>query len=117
MLRLLCESVHIVLCLIKRSTCTTHYVYMFYFVSSAGPCNAHVHSSTQHTCGGGNNNPSNARCNGTDNAAYTENYLPPPILPPPQQPTVYSHPEARGPPSFGSPCPVLPIIVILFTRE
>ncbi|XP_032676346.1 uncharacterized protein LOC116846522 isoform X2 [Odontomachus brunneus] len=74
----------------------------------AGPCNAHVHSSTQHTCGGGNNSPSNARCNGTDSAAYTENYLPPPILPPPQQPTVYSHPEARGPPSFGSPWPVLP---------
>ncbi|XP_011142321.1 E3 ubiquitin-protein ligase Arkadia [Harpegnathos saltator] len=78
---------------------------------TAGPCNAHVHSSTQHTCGGGNSSPSNARCSGTENTAYTENYLPPPILPPPQQPTVYSHPEARGPPSFGSPCPVLPIIV------
>ncbi|KYM75329.1 E3 ubiquitin-protein ligase arkadia-C [Atta colombica] len=80
----------------------------------AGPCNAHVHSSTQHTCGeGGNSSPPNTRCNnGTDNAAYTENYLPPPILPPPQQPTVYSHPEARGPSSFyRGPCPVLPIIV------
>ncbi|XP_014468897.1 PREDICTED: E3 ubiquitin-protein ligase Arkadia-like isoform X2 [Dinoponera quadriceps] len=78
---------------------------------AAGPCNAHVHSSTQHTCAGGNSSPSNARCNGTDNTAYTENYLTPPILPPPQQPTVYSHPEARGPPSFGSPCPVLPIML------
>ncbi|TGZ39006.1 E3 ubiquitin-protein ligase arkadia-C [Temnothorax longispinosus] len=81
---------------------------------TAGPCNAHVHSSTQHTCGEGeNSSPPNTRCNnGTDNAAYTENYLPPPILPPPQQPTVYSHPEARGPSSFyRGPCPVLPIIV------
>ncbi|XP_077268234.1 uncharacterized protein LOC143900585 isoform X1 [Temnothorax americanus] len=81
---------------------------------TAGPCNAHVHSSTQHNCGEGeNSSPPNARCNnGTDNAAYTENYLPPPILPPPQQPTVYSHPEARGPSSFyRGPCPVLPIIV------
>jgi len=79
-----------------------------------------VHSSTQqHTCGeGGNSSSPNARCNnGTDNAPYTyntpENYFPPPILPPPQQPTVYSHPEARGPSSFyRGPCPVLPIIVI-----
>lgn len=78
---------------------------------AAGPCNAHVHSSTQHACAGGNSSPSNTRCNGTDNAAYTENYLPPPTLPPPQQPTVYSHPEAPGPPNFGSPCPMLPIIV------
>ncbi|KYN02206.1 PREDICTED: uncharacterized protein LOC108774447 [Cyphomyrmex costatus] len=81
---------------------------------TAGPCNAHMHSSTQHTCGeGGNSSPPNTRCsNGTDNAAYTENYLPPPTLPPPQQPTVYSHPEARGPSSFyRGPCPVLPIIV------
>ena len=87
----------------------------FIIIYSAGPCNAHVHSSTQHTCGeGGNSSPPNTRCNnGTDNAAYTENYLPPPILPPPQQPTVYSHPEARGPSSFyRGPCPVLPIIVI-----
>lgn len=79
---------------------------------NTGPCN--VHSSTQHTCGGsGSNSPSSTRCNNTtDNAAYTENYLPPPILPPPQQPTVYSHPEARGPSSFyRAPCPVLPIIV------
>ncbi|XP_012231747.2 E3 ubiquitin-protein ligase Arkadia [Linepithema humile] len=80
-----------------------------------GPCNAHGHSSTQHISGGGgNSSPSGSRCNnGTDNAAYTENYLPPPILPPPQQPTVYSHPEAHpGPPSFfRGPCPVLPIIV------
>ncbi|XP_011349734.1 E3 ubiquitin-protein ligase Arkadia isoform X2 [Ooceraea biroi] len=79
---------------------------------NAGPCN--VHSSTQHTCGGnGNNSPPSTRCNNTtDSAAYTENYLPPPILPQPQQPTVYSHPEARGPSSFyRAPCPVLPIIV------
>ncbi|XP_025075698.1 uncharacterized protein LOC105433446 [Pogonomyrmex barbatus] len=79
------------------------------------PCNTHGHSSTQHTCGeGGNNSPPSTRCNnGTDNAAYTENYLPPPILPPPQQPTVYSHPEARGPSNFyrGPNIPVLPIIV------
>lgn len=90
-------------------------IYKSNFVISAGPCNAHVHSSTQHTCGEGeNSSPPNTRCNnGTDNAAYTENYLPPPILPPPQQPTVYSHPEARGPSSFyRGPCPVLPIIVI-----
>ncbi|XP_012528807.1 uncharacterized protein LOC105832433 isoform X1 [Monomorium pharaonis] len=81
---------------------------------TAGPCNAHMHSSTQHTCGeGGNNSPPNTRCNnGTDNAPFTESYLTPPLLPPPQQPTVYSHPEARGPSSFyRGPCPVLPIIV------
>ncbi|XP_020298970.1 uncharacterized protein LOC109863174 isoform X2 [Pseudomyrmex gracilis] len=86
---------------------------------SAGllPCTAgHMHSPTQHTCGGmENSNPSSARCtnnNGTDNATHTESYPPPPILPPPQQPTVYSHPEARGPPNFfRGPCPVLPIIV------
>lgn len=82
-------------------------------VGNAGPCNSHIHSSTYVARRSGeNNSPSSARCNNeTDNAAYTENYLPP-ILPPPQQPTVYSHPEARGPPNFyrGS-CPVLPIIV------
>lgn len=82
-------------------------------VANTGPCNSHVHSSTYVARRSGeNSSPSNARCNnGTDNTAYTENYLPP-ILPPPQQPTVYSHPEARGPPNFyrGS-CPVLPIIV------
>lgn len=108
-MRLLRQFEHIIFHLTKE------YVYM-YCVDSAGPCNAHVHSSTQHTCGGGNSSPSNIRCNGTDNTAYTENYLSPSLLPTPQQPTVYSHPEARGPPSFGSPfespCPVLPIIVI-----
>ncbi|KAL0132164.1 hypothetical protein PUN28_000144 [Cardiocondyla obscurior] len=81
---------------------------------TAGPCNAHVHPSTQHTCGEGeNNSPPNTRCNnGTDNATYAENYFAPSLLPAPQQPTVYSHPEARGPSSFyRGPCPVLPIIV------
>lgn len=82
--------------------------------SNSRPGNAHLHSSTYVARRSGeNSSPLNARCNnGPDNAAYTENYLPP-ILPPPQQPTVYSHPEARGPPNFyrGS-CPVLPIIVI-----
>lgn len=77
-----------------------------------------MHSSTQHTCGEGeNNSPPNTRCNnGRDSATYTDNYVLPPILPSPQQPTVYSHPEARGSSSFyRGPCPVLPIIVILRT--
>ncbi|XP_029158212.1 uncharacterized protein LOC114930568 [Nylanderia fulva] len=82
-------------------------------VANSRPGNTHLHSSTYVSRRSGeNSSPSNARCNnGTDSAAYTENYLPP-ILPPPQQPTVYSHPEARGPPNFyrGS-CPMLPIIV------
>lgn len=97
---------HVTLCVSKGN------IFKRILFYSPGPCNAHMHSSTQHTCGGGNSSPSIARCNGTDNAAYTETYLSPHILPPPQQPTVYSHPEARGPPNFGSPCPVLPILVI-----
>ncbi|XP_029048446.1 uncharacterized protein LOC117601401 isoform X3 [Osmia lignaria lignaria] len=73
-------------------------------------CNPHVHQANQHTCNNGNSNPPNNRCNGTENMTYVENYLPSPILPPPQQPTVYSHPEARGAPSFSPPCPVQPVM-------
>lgn len=108
------HHVGLVLMLLYYILSDKKYLFINYTFSNAGPCNSHIHSSTYVARRSGeNNSPSSARCNNeTDNAAYTENYLPP-ILPPPQQPTVYSHPEARGPPNFyrGS-CPVLPIIVI-----
>ncbi|CAK9820773.1 E3 ubiquitin-protein ligase RNF165 [Anthophora plagiata] len=72
--------------------------------------NPHVHQVGQHTCNNGNVNPSNNRCNGAENMTVADNDLPPPILPPPQQPTVGSHPEARGPPSFSPSCPVQPVM-------
>ncbi|KAG7213040.1 hypothetical protein KM043_002371 [Ampulex compressa] len=78
---------------------------------TAAQCSLHMHQTPQHTCNTGNNNPPNPRCNQTENMTFPENYLPPPILPQPQQPNVYSHPEARGPPSFGPPCPVQPVMV------
>lgn len=43
---------------------------------------------------------------------FAENYFPPPILPPPQQPTVYSHPEARRPPNVSPSCPAQSVMVI-----
>ncbi|XP_043519998.1 uncharacterized protein LOC122533912 isoform X2 [Frieseomelitta varia] len=68
-------------------------------------CNPHVHQANQHTCNNGNVNPASNRCNSSENMIFAENYFPSPILPPPQQPTVYSHPEARRPPSVSPPCP------------
>ncbi|KAK1134899.1 hypothetical protein K0M31_007666 [Melipona bicolor] len=68
-------------------------------------CNPHVHQANQHTCNNGNVNSASNRCNGSENMIFAENYFPSPILPPPQQPTVYSHPEARRPPSVSPPCP------------
>lgn len=108
---------HIYISLERKKACNLHITLCYENSAGLLPCTArHMHSPTQHTCGGmENSNPSSARCtnnNGMDNATHTENYPPPPILPPPQQPTVYSHPEARGPPNFfRGPCPVLPIIV------
>lgn len=64
-----------------------------------------MHQASQHTCNNGSANSVNNRCNGAENMTFAENYFPPPILPPPQQPTVYSHPEARRPPSVSPPCP------------
>lgn len=108
------HHVALVLILLYYILCSKVYLFINYTFSNTGPCNSHIHSSTYVARRSGeNSSPSNTRCNnGTDNTTYTENYLPP-ILPPPQQPTVYSHPEARGPPNFyrGS-CPVPPIIVI-----
>ena len=43
---------------------------------------------------------------------FAENYFPPPILPPPQQPTVYSHPEARRPSNVSPSCPAQSVMVI-----
>lgn len=77
--------------------------------TSTMPCGPHAHQATQHTCHM-NVNPSN-RCNAPENMQFMENYLPPPVLPPPQQPTVYSHPETRGPPNFNPNCPVQPMMV------
>ncbi|XP_017763686.1 PREDICTED: E3 ubiquitin-protein ligase arkadia-A-like isoform X6 [Eufriesea mexicana] len=68
-------------------------------------CNPHMHQATQHMCNNGNADPVNNRCNGSENMTFVENYFPSPILPPPQQPTVYSHPEARRPPSVSPPYP------------
>lgn len=73
--------------------------------SSTTSCNPHVHQANQHTCNNGNPNSANNRCNGSENMTFAENYFPPPILPPPQQPTVYSHPEARRPSNVSPSCP------------
>ena len=48
---------------------------------------------------------------------FAENYFPSPILPPPLQPTVYSHPEARRPPSVSPPCPAQSVMVIQCIQE
>ena len=79
--------------------------------TSTTSCGPHMHQASQHMCNNGTTSPLNNRCNGSENMTFAENYLPPPILPPPQQPTVYSHPEARGPPNFNPNCPVQPMMV------
>lgn len=87
-------------------------LYIIFIFSSTTSCNPHVHQANQHTCNNGNPNPANNRCNGSENMTFAENYFPPPILPPPQQPTVYSHPEARRPPNVSPSCPAQSVMVI-----
>lgn len=79
--------------------------------SSTISCNPHMHQARQHMCNNGNADPVNNRCNGSENMTFVENYFPSPILPPPQQPTVYSHPEARTPPSVNPPYPAQSVMV------
>ncbi|XP_012276549.1 E3 ubiquitin-protein ligase RNF38 isoform X2 [Orussus abietinus] len=96
------------------------------------PGATHVRHDGQHSCNGGNggnnmsgncsnsrdnapyvchlpphsqNNTTNMHFYGRDRMPYMNRLLPPPLPPlPPQQPTVFSHPEVR-PPTFGGPCP------------
>ncbi|XP_076239186.1 uncharacterized protein LOC143182207 isoform X2 [Calliopsis andreniformis] len=73
-------------------------------------CGDRVHQTNQHTCNNGNVNPSNNPYSGMRNMTFPGNYFPP-VLPTPQQPTVYSHPETRGPPNFNPNCPMQPMMV------
>lgn len=50
-----------------------------------------------------NSNPSNLPqmcCAANDSGNHVDNFSQHSVLPPPQQPTVYSHPEASGPESL-----------------
>lgn len=82
------------------------------------PPSAHMNQATTHACAYENYyayphiHPNN-QCEENDAAPFVENYistsllpprLPSRLLPSPQQPTVYSHPEARGAPTFAPAC-------------
>ncbi|XP_015174906.1 PREDICTED: uncharacterized protein LOC107065574 [Polistes dominula] len=78
------------------------------------PPSAHMNQATTHACAYENyyaypQIQSNAQCEENDIESYISSSLlparlPSRVLPSPQQPTVYSHPEARGPPTFAPTC-------------
>ncbi|KAI4488773.1 hypothetical protein M0802_011283 [Mischocyttarus mexicanus] len=80
------------------------------------PPSAHMNQTTPHACAYENNYPhvhSNTQCDENDTTSLIENYISTSILPPRlptrllpwlQQPTVYSHPEARGAPTYTPAC-------------
>lgn len=57
-------------------------------------------------------------CAANDSGNHVDNYPQHPVLPPPQQPTVYSHPEASGPESLVTNSPIFPssVLVSLFNN-
>ncbi|XP_020706736.2 E3 ubiquitin-protein ligase Arkadia isoform X2 [Athalia rosae] len=70
------------------------------------PPNPQVPQPGLHLCSSSSGINSNARCSGTEEPMYTENYQSPLPPPSPQQPTVYSRPEILPPNMMiGNPCP------------
>ncbi|XP_034938218.1 uncharacterized protein [Chelonus insularis] len=71
-------------------------------VHTCTPPNAHMYQSGRFVPNENSNPGSISRicCAGSENVNHLDNHPEYPILPPPQQPTVYSHPEASGPESL-----------------
>ncbi|XP_043272380.1 E3 ubiquitin-protein ligase Arkadia [Venturia canescens] len=63
------------------------------------PPNAHMYQPGAYPANGSTSTagPPSTCCTPNENSSQTENYPRHTVLPPPQQPTVYSHPETRGP--------------------
>lgn len=89
--------------------------FFFFFWTSYTPPNAHMYQPGGYPANGSTSTavPPSTCCPSNENASQAENYPRHTVLPPPQQPTVYSRPETRGPAALNiNPPPCLEALTV-----
>ncbi|XP_057338956.1 E3 ubiquitin-protein ligase arkadia isoform X1 [Microplitis mediator] len=88
-------------------------------VHTCTPPNAHMYQPARFVTDE-NSSPSSLPrmcCAANDSGNHVDNYPQHPVLPPPQQPTVYSHPEASGPESYVTSSSIFPSSLLNSVRN